>query len=322
MHKRIAPVVLACLVASVAAQELPAQFDHDRIHLTVTAPDQSSVRFYTDSGGGPNAIGKAALARLRLRTVGQAEGDGEKVDVVDFPAWAARAGIPAPSSDEPWLKGRLMIASDQEMQGDDGFLGTRWFADHVWKIDYPRQSFSSLQRFTPAAEDHPIALGFRSDENGKRDLNFPRVVMVVDGKPIDVLFDTGATATLTEGSAAAFQLKPGTRIGTSFIVKSILEEWRKAHPSWRVVEAGDTLSGHVFPMIEVPEVSLAGVTFGPVWFTQRPDSAFREWMSDMMDKQIHGAIGGSGLKYLRVVLDYPNAMAYVQKPAGGSVPSR
>lgn len=321
MHKRIAPVVLACLAASVAAQELPAQFDHDRIHLTVTAPDQSSVRFYTDSGGGWNAIGRAASERLRLRPTDHIEDDGGKFDVVDFPAWLAGAGIPAPSVDTP-LKGRLAVGPDREMQGDDGFLGSQWFADRVWKIDYPRQSFSSLQKFTPAAEDHPFALGFRSDENGKRDLNFPRVVMVVDGKPIDVLFDTGATATLTEGSAAAFQLKPGTRIGTSFIVKSIFEEWRKAHPSWRVVEAGDTLSGHVFPMIEVPEVSLAGVTFGPVWFTQRPDSAFREWMSDMMDKQINGAIGGAGLKYLRVVLDYPNAMAYVQKPAGGSVPSR
>jgi hypothetical protein len=321
MQKRVAAVVLACLVASVAAQDLPAQFEHDRIHLTVTAPDRSSVRFYTDSGGGWNAIGKTAFERLRLRAVGQVDGPGGKLDVVEFPAWVAHAGVPVPAADEPWLEGRLAVVPDQEMLGDDGFLGTRWFAGRVWKIDYPRQSFSVLPKFTPAAEDRPLALGFPTDENGKRELDFPRVEIVVDGKPIDVLLDTGATATLTEASAAAFQLKPGTRIGTSFVGKSIFEEWRKVHPSWRVVEAADTLMGHVFPMIEVPEVSLAGVRFGPVWFTLRPDANF-ERMSDSMDKQIHGAIGGSGLKYLRIVLDHPGAMAYVQKPVGGSAPLR
>lgn len=314
MRRRISPIVLACLAASAAAQELPAQFEHGRIHLTVTAPDQSSVRFYTDSGGGWNAIGKTVSVRMRLPVVDQFDDDGKKVDLVDFPASFARAGIPAPSSDEPWLKGRLAVAPDQDMQGDDGFLGSRWFAGRVWKIDYPRQSFSSLQKFTPTADDHPTVLGFPSDENGKRALNFPRVVIVVDGKPIDVLLDTGATAKLSDRAATALQMKPGALVGASYIVKSIFDEWRKAHPEWRVVEEAETVTGRAFPMIEVPEVSMAGVTFGPVWFAQRPDATFREWMSQMMDKPIDGAIGGSGLKYLRVVLDYPGAMAYVQKP--------
>lgn len=308
-----AAFVIAGLVASAGAQELPAQFDHDRIRLSVKAPDQSTLRFYTDSGGGWNAITKTASDRLKLRTVGQVEVDEEKVGVVDFPVWLVRAGLPRPLP-EPWFKGRLVVAPDKALRGDDGFLGSRWFAGGVWRIDYPAQSFSRLPAKAPATEGHPAKLGFRHGKNGKRDLHFARIEISVDSKPINVLLDTGATATLTEASAAAFQVKPGTQIGTSYIAKSIFDQWRAAHPSWRVIEEADHLSSHAFPMIEVPEVSMAGVTFGPVWFTQRSDAEFREGVSRMMDQPIHGAIGGSGLKYLRIVLDYPRAIAHVQKP--------
>ena len=51
-------------------------------------------------------------------------------------------------------------------------------------------------------------------------------------------------------------------------------------------------------------------TVGPVWFVQRPDASFREYMAQMMDMPIDGAIGGSALKYFRMVIDYPNATAY------------
>jgi hypothetical protein len=314
LHK-FAPFALAGLVASVAAQELPAQFEHDRIFLSVKAPDQATVRFFTDSGGGWNAIGQAAAARLRLRAVGQVEVDeaGKKADVVDFPDAMARAGIPPPLR-ERWLEGRLAVVPEQELHGNDGFLGSRWFAGGIWQIDYPRQSFSALKQAAPTAEDRSTSLGFRVDDEGKRDLHFPRVPITIDGQQLDVLLDTGATAGLGEGAAAKFQLKPGTPIGASFITKSIFEAWRAKHPDWRVIEDGDSLKGRTYPMIEVPQVSMAGVTFGPVWFTQRPDANFEDGMSEMMDKPIVGAIGGSGLKYLRVVLDYPAAKVYVHKP--------
>jgi hypothetical protein len=49
---------------------------------------------------------------------------------------------------------------------------------------------------------------------------------------------------------------------------------------------------------------------GPVWFTQRPDRAFREWMSSMTDRPIEGALGGSAFKTTRMILDYPGGRAY------------
>jgi len=321
MHRLIVSFALACLAAGASAQGLPVQFEHDRIRVTAPAPDHSTVRFQLDTGGGWNSIGRSTADRLRLRPVGQIEIEGRKTAVVDFPVFLKRAGIPLPLS-EPWLKGRLAVAPDETLLGAEGLLGSRWFAGGVWRIDYPGRTFASLGDWNPALDDHPVALGFRSDKDGRRVFNFPRLAITVMGRPIDVLLDTGATAKLTEASAAAFQAKPGTLVGTSYIVKSIFDEWQAAYPAWRVIEAADAVTGRVFAMIEVPEVSIADVSFGPVWFTQRPDATFPEWMSLMTDKQIDGAIGGSGLKYLRVVLDYPGAIGYVQRPRSVAARSR
>ena len=66
-------------------------------------------------------------------------------------------------------------------------------------------------------------------------------------------------------------------------------------------------------MIEVPLVKIAPVTVGPVWFSARPDATFHDFMSQMMDKKIEGALGGSALRYLDIVIDYPGAKAWLRK---------
>jgi len=45
-------------------------------------------------------------------------------------------------------------------------------------------------------------------------------------------------------------------------------------------------------MIQVPNVEVAGLGSGPVWFTTRPNSNFHQFMSKFMDKQVDGALGG------------------------------
>lgn len=62
-------------------------------------------------------------------------------------------------------------------------------------------------------------------------------------------------------------------------------------------------------MIEVPRIIVAGLASGPVWFTVRPDANFSTYMSKWMDRPIVGALGGSGLRYFRVVADYPHERA-------------
>jgi hypothetical protein len=71
-------------------------------------------------------------------------------------------------------------------------------------------------------------------------------------------------------------------------------------------------------MIEVPHVTVAGFTVGPVWFAQKPDANFSGIMSPMMDKPVQGAFGGSGLRYFRIVLDYPKAMAWFEPTAASN----
>lgn len=66
-------------------------------------------------------------------------------------------------------------------------------------------------------------------------------------------------------------------------------------------------------VIQVPSIAVAGVAGGPVWFAARPHGTFEDWMSCMMDASIAGAIGGSGLKYYRVTVDYPAALARFKK---------
>jgi hypothetical protein len=310
MRPWLLSLALLGIALPCTAQTLPAEFDHDRIRLVVHADDGSTLRFYTDSGGGYNAIAQPAAERLKLRPTGKTdEDDGPSFPLVDFPAFAAKAGVPPPLPDA-WLNGKLAVAPPDGMMGDDGVLGSRWFAGRVWRIDYGRREMTLLHGWQPAAADHETTLGFQQGPDGTRRANMPRVTITVDGQPLEVLLDTGAAITTTPDSAPVFGVTPGAQVGGGFMMASVFEAWRAKHPDWRVVDRADRLQGSGLPMIEVPHVTVAGVTVGPVWFARRPDINFTRMMSSMTDKPVVGAFGGSGLRYFRVVLDYPGARAW------------
>lgn len=297
----------------LAAEILPAQFEHNRVFVSATAPDGEEVLFYTDTGGGFNAVTESVTAGYSLAHRGSVESENGELELVHFPAFLEESGIPSPAPDR-WLDGNLAVVSSERLEAD-GLLGSRWFAGKIWVFDYPGEKLSRLSTLDLPADFEEIPLGFRADDAGVRDLNFPRVTIQIDGEPLDVLLDTGATALLTESSAAEYGLSPGTRVGTSYIVRSKYERWRARHPDWKVVMDGEAVTGHAMPMIEVPEVTIGRISVGPVWFSVRPDETFLNWMSQMVDKEIVGAVGGSMLQYLRMVVDYPAAKAYFQFPA-------
>ena len=308
MRRWLVSCSLLGLAAQCAAQALPAEFDHNRIRLVVHADDGSTLKFMTDSGGGFNAVSQAVVDRLKLTPAGTLTAGQQSFQAVEFPAFVVRSGVPAPLPDT-WLKGRLAVASTDMILGD-GFLGSRWFAGRAWRIDYGRRDMARVDDWKPDAQDHAVPLGFQTNASGERAANMPRVTLTIDGKPLDLLLDTGATFSLTDDSAPVFQVAPGAQVGGGFIVKSLFDDWHARHPDWRVIANGDSLHGKTFALIEVPRVSVAGFTVGPVWFAQRPDAAFTEMMSSMMDKTVVGAFGGSGLQYFHVVLDYPKATAW------------
>jgi hypothetical protein len=269
-------------VFAAHAQRLPAEFVDGRVFVVAADRDGTRLRMFTDTGGGWNAVRSSVADRLGLKPAGSLQqDDGSRLPAVGFPRGWIDQGIPAPRY-ESWLQGRLVVVPDHEID-DDLFLGSRWFAGRVWSIDYLSQELRLLDQ--------------------------------VDCERFSVLLDTGATATLSASAAQVFGVSAGTPIGTSFIVREVFDSWTKRHPQWRVLRAADRIGGgtNAFDMIEVPQVVVAGLRVGPVWFSQRPDAAFREWMSSMTDQPIDGALGGSAFKTMRLILDYPGQRAYFSR---------
>lgn len=303
---------LALLAAPAGAQPVPAQFVHDQVWL-VPKVEGRELRFFTDTGGGWNAVTHELVKTLGL-SVDTVDADGEQLALVDYPRFDAGHALPA--APEYFMQGRLMVAdAGKFLHGGDGFLGGRWFADGIWDFDYPRQRLSKLERHLPAKNTVSAPLGFQVNDAGERTTHFPSIAVEVDGEVLDMLFDTGATATLTDTSGPAFGLPAGTNIGTSFIEKEKFERWAQRHPDWRVLEQADAKGGQQRRMIEVPRIVIAGHRVGPVWFAEQPPGAFQKYMASMMDRPTWGAIGGSGLKHFRVVVDYPAAQAYFEPAA-------
>jgi len=60
-------------------------------------------------------------------------------------------------------------------------------------------------------------------------------------------------------------------------------------------------------------VVVAGRKVGPVWFTRRPDRAFDEFMSSLMDAPVVGALGGSGLRTFRITVDSAQGVAVFER---------
>src|SRR5690606_32623407 len=117
-----------------------------------------------------------------------------------------------------------------------------------------------------------------------------------------------ATTMLTPAALGALDDSGPAERATSMITDDVFQAWRKAHPEWRVIEKAQAGTGS--DMIEVPEVGIAGVTVGPVWFTHRPNANFHAMMSSMMDRQVEGAMGGNAFRHFVMTVDYPGAVAY------------
>jgi predicted aspartyl protease len=289
---------------------LPAEFRHDLIWVA-PAIEGRVLRFFTDTGGGWNALREDLARKLQRETLIVRMDDGALKEFIAFPAFDAGQAIPAAPA--YFMRGMLALGGKNELGDMDGFLGARWFADGVWEFDYRQRSLNRLYAFEGTADDpHRLSLGFQVDAQGQRTMHFPRMRARIDGEELDFLLDTGATATLTERSAAVFKLKAGTRIGTSFIEHAVFERWVQRHPQWRVLERADQKKD-ARRMIEVPKIDIAGHSVGPVWFAEQPAGAFQQYMSSMMDQPVWGALGGSALRHFRLIIDYPNAAAYFHR---------
>lgn len=284
---------------------LPSRFVENRVFVAPITTAGDTLLFYTDTGGGSNLIWREVVDSLGLQTEWQKMG-ADSVRVLSFPECQSHAAIPPPTDLPPFGENLLVTKPPESPFHGVGLLGRTWFADRVWEFDYLEQELALIDSGY-ASHPHRAALGFQTDSTGRRTTHFPRIEVVVAEDTLDLLFDTGATVFLSENARAELNETGPSKRGTSFITESVFDRWRENHPQWRVIEQGDRFMNT--PMIEVPEITLAGYIVGPVWFTVRPDKNFHEYMSQWMDKQVDGALGGSALQYFRVIVDYPNAQA-------------
>jgi hypothetical protein len=306
--------LLAAEAPNETAVELPVQYEQDRFFVTPVTARGQALRLFADTAGGL-VVFEDSVKRLDLSMKALGEGVG-RIEFVVLPAFRPEASIPPPLGND----GQLTIVPRIKRPGSpsepmDGVLGQDWFAGRVWTFDYPgrRLLWRPNGGLPPHDEAHRVTLGFRKDEAGKRTANFPRVTVKIDGQPYDLVLETGATVTLSDKALAALADKGPASRAASFIAATHFDRWRQKHPDWRVIEDADQgMNGE--PMIEVPAVTVGGHTVGPVWFTRRIDPNYQQFKSMWMDRRIEGGLGGSALKYFRVTLDYPNAVAVFERP--------
>ena len=304
-------------------QVMPVLYDQDRFFATPVTLAGQKLTFLIDSGGGLS-IQQDTVNRLVL-TESKLHVDGQDFQAVTLPPLRPQASIPPPTSNGAPFPLLVQPRDDSPAgfitRNIDGLLGQAWLRDRVWTFDYPnrRLLLRSSGDLPPHTPQHTVRLGFQTNAAGKRQTNYPRVEVVVAGRKLDLLLDTGATTNLTPAALREVNDgRPSVR-ATSFIVQDVFDQWHAQHPEWRIVNQAEGETGEA--MIKVPFVTVAGYTVGPVWFTRRSNSAFHDYMSQFMDKQIDGSLGGDALRHFRMTLDYPNAVAVFEEPIVHSMTS-
>lgn len=316
----IALVFVASCSRSVedgAVIEIPSIFDQHRVLVRPVTTDGDTLLFYTDTGGGLDRIYEPVVDRLGLRASRMALGS-DSVSVTTWPEWRQGAWLPSPDTLGPLAGGLLIVPVDEAASrihdsATAGFLGRLWFADRVWTFDYPAQRllFHSVDSIRVEESKGGVLLGFQVDSAGRRTMHFPSIRIAVAGDSLDLLFDTGATVTLTESALAIVGDGGPARRASSFISAAVFDGWRAEHQDWRVVERA---TGFDADLIQVPRITIGEHEVGPVWFERRPAGVFEKQMSRWMDREIVGALGGNALRFFRVTVDYPNARATFDLP--------
>jgi hypothetical protein len=311
-------LVLSCTSEVTAEQKVPSEFKHNKVFVTPTTHSGVKLYLHTDTGGGGNVLAKNKNTELIVdESLIQSTGpDGRTFKTIPIPSWQKNNNFPLVKS----IKNNKFILLEKEhwaFSGIDGQLGNTWFAGNIWKFDYINDELSTLTRkeaikYKELPSTKTAHLSFKTDNNGERVNNFPRMFITVDQTKLPVLLDTGATTFINVEDQT--EAKPMiSKVGTSFITESIYRQWQSKHSNWQT--RFEEYKGMRFEMIEVPSIEIAGFKTGPVWFTMKPDANFHQYMSSMMADHVEGAIGGSAFQYFSMVINYPNAeVSFTQPP--------
>lgn len=276
-------------------------FLHNRIFLDYIDEKGDTIRFFTDTGGGKVIYPKAAEG-LDLKIDSIVNGD-QIIELIDLSTAFKKANLPIP------LGANFVFRGDSPLKaGNVGMLGAHWFGNKIWNFNYHEKTLNIVDsiNWSDFPKNELTTIGFLQDSLGNNLTHFPSIPIIVDGDTIQTLFDTGATALLSEEAQEKFGAKT---VGTSFIIASIFDKWQAQHPDWEIIKKGDQMLEE--DLIKVPQVTIGGHQVGPVWFAKRKDENFTQFMSQWMDQTVEGAVGGSCLQYFSTILiDYNSGKAF------------
>jgi len=308
---------------------LPSLFiNGERFYLKIPTTNGDTVLAFGDTGGGISMLMPATVDRLGLRSkvhTGLLKGL-MPMKYIFFSDVVSNPTVPAPVPHRSIIvrtpvarvsESFLFVPSmDDEVKfltekmHLDMFLGQNYFMGKAWTFDYPNRQIWVNTPLPATEEGQPGVqkLGFKENSNHENIYAHPSTFITVNGEKIDVLFDAGASIIPSEAGKKLLNTT-ALSIGGSFIAASIFDRWRKDHPDWKYFEKAD-LGADV---IEVPVVNIGGIDVGPVLFARRDDKVWSEGMIQTMDKVVKGAIGGSALKYLKVIIDYNSRLIKFSK---------
>jgi hypothetical protein len=299
----------AFITVAHAATVVPTTYEAGHFFATPVTSDGKTLRLLVDTGGGGVTWWLRATSAKPLGLTALQCGDEKGFRT---PTWEPGKELP-PS--KRFCGGVAVIDTPQEVEGDssDGMVGGWYLSDATWTFDYPARRLSIEDAaWHPDVRSHTASLGLPGRPDGTLAAPYPRIAVIVDGKSIDLLLDTGATAHPSHAGLAAMHTPVVGGFGVaSYITTTVFGGWHKRHPDWLVVQDADNIFGkdRATRSIRVPSVDIAGWTVGPIWFTERSDAAFVK-MSSYMDNTIHGAAGGNILQAFRMTVDYRHRKAY------------
>ena len=297
----------------------PVRYDAHRFFLRPVTTTGDTLLLFMDTGG-INVLRRSVAEQGGMFPTPQLGPSGDTSWVVPLPHFKESADLPMPARSVPLL---MDVSSEQAMasmakvwpgtRAWSGQVGSTWFSAGVWRFDYVHGQVLLMRHSAglaaPGPHVIPLALKITA---GPRRTNFARVRAEIDGDSLDLLFDTGATSTLTDSAWRAIGDGLPRERATSFMAASVFDRWHQRHPNWRFVPRAEFYTTR--DMIEVPVISIAGFSVGPVWFTRRLDEEYLPYVSADTDRPVIGALGGSGLQYFAITADYARGLAEFSRP--------
>src|ERR1043166_7171955 len=168
---------------------VPTEFVGARVFARWRVNGDGDLRLYTDTGGGLLSLFPDVIQRLHLSvdTTRWMRGTTEiKRMMASVPRTRLDSQFPSLPDSDSGSFGLLVeqnpVPDEEPGHAWDGRLGTQWFADRVWAIDYPRRrlTFNGAAPTGPTSAECWVALGFRVDSTGHRVNSFPRITVRID----------------------------------------------------------------------------------------------------------------------------------------------